>query len=477
MPAVLDDTICAIATPPGEGGIGVVRVSGPGALDLAARVVSLRSRQSLHALPVRRLVLADVVVPSGESSPTDRGGATGVSQVIDEALVVVMRGPHSFTGEDVVEVQCHGGMVVLDHICRALLAAGCRLARPGEFTQRAFLNGRLDLAQAEAVLDTIRAKTARSLAVAQAQRRGVLSREIEELRSALVVALSHVEAALDFSDEDIAFVLPADLTKLLTDLSSQLGRLLRSSEEGRICREGALVAIVGRPNVGKSSLMNALLRQERAIVTPVPGTTRDLLEEVVQIGGIPVRLVDTAGIRATQDPVETEGIKRSRLAWGDADLALILLDGSELLTDDDRAVLASPEAFGALLVVNKRDLPQRLTLEEVRSACPACAGTVEISAKELAGLDHLRERVRDILTPHRLESAEGAMVTNLRHADALKRALEGIEQATQSVKQGRAGELVAMDLRIAADALGEITGVITTDEILQRIFAEFCIGK
>ncbi len=313
--------------------------------------------------------------------------------------------------------------------------------------------------------------------LAQAQRRGVLSREIEELRSALVVALSHVEAALDFSDEDIAFVLPADLTKLLTDLSSQLGRLLRSSEEGRICREGALVAIVGRPNVGKSSLMNALLRQERAIVTPVPGTTRDLLEEVVQIGGIPVRLVDTAGIRATQDPVETEGIKRSRLAWGDADLALILLDGSELLTDDDRAVLASPEAFGALLVVNKRDLPQRLTLEEVRSAYPACAGTVEISAKELAGLDHLRERVRDILTPHRLESAEGAMVTNLRHADALKRALEGIEQATQSVKQGRAGELVAMDLRIAADALGEITGVITTDEILQRIFAEFCIGK
>jgi tRNA modification GTPase len=396
---------------------------------------------------------------------------------IDEALVVVMKGPHSFTGEDVVEVQCHGGPVILDQLCRGLLSAGARLAEPGEFTKRAFLNGRLDLAQAEAVLDTIRAKTARSLTLAQSQRRGELSRHVEEIRSDLVVALAHIEAALDFAEEDISFVRQDELIRLLDATLHKLRRLVRSGRDGHIWREGAVVAILGRPNVGKSSLMNALLRSDRAIVTPIPGTTRDLLEELVGIDGIPVRLIDTAGIRLTDDPVEVEGIRRSRQAWADADLALILLDGSQPLSEGDSALLSPPESARALLVLNKCDLPRQLSKDDLDRAHPGHGDTLEISATLQIGLDDLREAIRRRLMPESLESNEGVLVTNLRHAAAFERALQGVDQARQSVEAGRAGELVAMDLRIAADALGEITGIITTDEILERIFAEFCIGK
>ncbi len=395
----------------------------------------------------------------------------------DEALVVVMKAPRSYTGEDVVEVQCHGGPVVLDQLCRGLLAAGARLAEPGEFTKRAFLNGKLDLSQAEAVLDTIRAKTARSLSVAQSQRRGELSRDVEAIRSDLVTALAHIEAALDFGDEDIAFVEKAELLRILEAARHRIQRLVDSGRQGRIFREGAVVAILGRPNVGKSSLLNALLQSDRAIVTPIPGTTRDILEELLSIEGIPVRLVDTAGIRHTDDPVEAEGIRRSKLAWEDADLALILLDGSEMLCAEDLALVSSREAAAAILVVNKCDLPARLTRAQLEAVCPDHGGIVDISATMRIGLAGLRGMIRDRLMTNQLESRDGVLVTNLRHADACSRALLGVEQALQSATADRAGELIAVDLRLAADALGEITGVITTDEILERIFSEFCIGK
>jgi tRNA modification GTPase len=476
MHGALDDTICAIATPPGEGGIGVLRISGPQALDIASRIVCLRSGAPLQHLQTHKMALADVGL-RGMTRTAPAEEETGTRSCLDEALVVVMRNPHSYTGEDVVEVQCHGGPMILDQLCRALMASGARLAQPGEFTKRAFLNGRLDLAQAEAVLDTIRAKTARGLTIAQAQRRGELSQEIEATRSALVVTLAHVEAALDFAEEDIAFVRQDELMRLLDETAAGLRRLIRSGREGRIWREGAAVAILGRPNVGKSSLMNALLKSDRAIVTPIPGTTRDMLEEVVSINGLPVRLFDTAGLHPTEDPVEAEGIRRSWLVWKETDLALILLDGSEPLSQDDRALLGCPESERALVVVNKCDLPRGLMKEEIESASPVNAGLIEISAKEQVGLDLLRDAIRSLLTPSRLESQESVLVTNLRHVDALERALQGVVQAAQSGEAGRAGELIAMDLRIAADALGEITGVITTDEILDRIFAEFCIGK
>ncbi|MBS0169259.1 MAG: tRNA uridine-5-carboxymethylaminomethyl(34) synthesis GTPase MnmE [Nitrospira sp.] len=476
MHGALDDTICAIATPPGEGGIGVIRVSGLRALDVAAQVVLPRSGKSLHELVSHTMTVADVCAPA--RGPGDAySGASAARSALDEALVVVMKAPRSYTGEDVVEVQCHGGPVVLDQLCRGLLAAGARLAQPGEFTKRAFLNGRLDLAQAEAVLDTIRAKTARSLSLAQSQRRGELSRDVEGIRADLVTALAHIEAALDFGDEDIAFVEKAELLRILEAARHRLRRLVDSGKEGRILREGAVVAILGRPNVGKSSLLNALLRSDRAIVTPIPGTTRDLLEESVSIEGIPVRLVDTAGIRRTDDPVEAEGIRRSRLAWDDADLALILLDGSQALTMEDLALVSSPEASRAILVVNKCDLPAQLSRAQLETARSDHGGIVEISATVPIGLEALRRTIRERLTSRQLESRDGVLVTNLRHADACSRALLGVEQAQQSAMADRAGELIAVDLRLAADALGEITGVITTDEILERIFSEFCIGK
>lgn len=476
MLGALDDTICAIATPPGEGGIGILRISGLRALDVASDVVRLRSGKSLRALPTHKLTLADLCAGHTNTSAAETREPCAPS-FIDEALVVVMKGPHSFTGEDVVEVQCHGGPVILEQLCRGLISAGARLATPGEFTKRAFLNGRLDLAQAEAVLDTIRAKTTRSLTVAQSQRRGELSRYVEEVRSELVVALAHIEAALDFAEEDISFVRQDELIRLLDTTLHKLGRLLQSGRDGRIWREGAVVAILGRPNVGKSSLMNALLRSDRAIVTAIPGTTRDLLEELVSIEGIPVRLLDTAGIRMTDDPVEVEGIRRSRLAWSDADLALILLDGSQPLSESDHALLAEPESARALLVVNKCDLPRQVSADVLERACPGHGEALEISATLGIGLDGLRDAIRSRLMPGTLESDEGVFVTNLRHTVAIERALQGVDQARQSVEAGCAGELIAIDLRIAADALGEITGVITTDEILERIFAEFCIGK
>lgn len=470
MAGALDDTICAIATPPGEGGIGIVRLSGPRAVEIASRVARLRSGIPLADVPSRTLSLADVG-PSGE------GQSPSMPIPIDEALVAVMRGPRSYTGEDVVEIQCHGGPIILDHLCRALLAAGARLAEPGEFTKRAFLNGRLDLVQAEAVLDTIRARTSRSLSIAQAQRRGELSREVHEIRERLVIALSHVEAALDFGEEDIEFVGQNELLRLLDGSAEKLQRLVASEQEGRIWRDGAAVAILGRPNVGKSSLMNALLRTDRAIVTPIPGTTRDVLEESLSLGGVPIRLVDTAGIRATDDPVETEGIRRSQVAWSEADLALIVLDGSEPLSYDDRRLLSDPAAVDALVLLNKCDLPLKVSIDEVSALCPACRGLLEVSAKMKLGLDTLRDTIRRQLMPGGIESQESVLVTSLRQAAALERALHGIEQAIGSIKARRAGEFVAVDLRIASDALGEVTGVITTDEILDRIFAEFCIGK
>lgn len=463
MTGPLNDTICAVATPVGEGGIGIVRLSGEKAVGVAAALVALRSGGRLDSAAGRVLHHADLVDPA---DPARRA-------LLDEALVVVMRAPQSYTGEDVVELQCHGGMLILQTVCEALVRAGARLAEPGEFTKRAFLNGRLDLAQAEAVLDTIRAKTAGSLRIAQEQLRGALSDEIDAVREKLIGLLAHVEAGIDFVEEDIAFIPPAELSAGLHWAHGAVGRLLAHGHEGRILREGATAAIIGRPNVGKSSLLNALLRTDRAIVTPIPGTTRDVLEEVLNIRGIPVRLLDTAGIRETVDPIEQEGVRRSRTAREQADLLLIVLDGSEPLTDEDRTLLreagSNPDQR-RLVVMNKSDLPGR-------ADAPPGHKAVRISAKTGDGLDDLRDQVRSLLLSPDFEARETVLVTHLRHQAALRRSLEALSATLVSVESGAAGELVAVDLRAAIDALGEITGAVSTDDILDRIFREFCIGK
>ena len=469
MGGLLNETICAVATPLGEGGIGIVRVSGEKAVDIASGLVALRSGRPLASAASHVLHQAEILDPAG----ADRRAR------LDEALVVVMRAPRSFTGEDVVELQCHGGLLILRTVCEALVRAGARLAEPGEFTKRAFLNGRLDLAQAEAVLDTIRAKTTGSLRVAQEQLRGVLSREIDAVRETLLRLLAHVEAGIDFVEEDITFIQTPELVNGLASARDAIGRLLAHGREGRILREGVTAAIIGRPNVGKSSLLNALLKTDRAIVTPVPGTTRDVLEEVLNIRGIPVRLLDTAGIRDTRDPVEQEGVRRSRVAREQADLLLIVLDGSAPLTEEDLALLDN-ECLSAdqkrLVVVNKKDLPGRLDPSVLPSAGSDCA-LVHISATTGEGLDELRDQIRALLLRPDFETREPVLVTHLRHQTALQRAQDALTATLASVEAKQPGELIAMDLRAAVDALGEITGAVSTDDILERIFKEFCIGK
>lgn len=469
MSGPLNDTICAIATPLGEGGVGIVRVSGEKAVAVAAGLVALRSGIPLEAVPGHALHHADILDPADSARGTP----------LDEALVAVMRAPRSYTGEDVVELHCHGSMLILQTVCQALVRAGARLAEPGEFTKRAFLNGRLDLAQAEAVLDTIRAKTAGSLRIAQEQLRGALSRGIDAVREQLVGLLAHVEAGIDFVDEDIAFIPTAELADGIREAQESVGRLLEHSREGRILREGVTAAIIGRPNVGKSSLLNALLKTDRAIVTPIPGTTRDVLEETLNVRGIPVRLLDTAGIRETADPAEQEGVRRSRAAREQADLLLIVLDGSAPLTPEDQALLSETAARQdqkRLLVVNKTDLPGRLDPSALPPSGPDCA-VANISAVTGDGLDDLRDRIRTLLIRPDFEARETVLVTHLRHQTALQRTSDALAATLASVEAQAAVELIALDLRAAIDALGEITGAVGTDDILDRIFKKFCIGK
>lgn len=468
----LSDTICAIATAAGEGGIGIVRLSGPDALSIADRVVRVRSGKSLASISSHTLYLVDLVPPSTMGDNGDHG-LDRKAVPFDEALIVYMKAPRSFTAEDVVEVHSHGGPVVLGLLCEACVGAGARMAAPGEFTKRAFLNGRLDLSQAEAVLDTIRAKSAIGLRMAQRHLRGELAREVDGARSILLGVLAHVEAGIDFVEEDITFVQREELERAIKSAAMVIGKLEATARDGRVLREGARVVIVGRPNVGKSSLMNRFLKQERAIVTPVPGTTRDVIEESIDLDGVAVRFVDTAGIRETTDLVEQEGIRRTQSAQTDADLVLVVIDGHAHLTDEDRQILKTVSSSNYLIAMNKGDLAQAVESSEL----PLGAEVFVISAKTGVGLEELKVAIRARLVSPGFEVNEDLVVTNVRHRTALRRAQDSLAHASESVRMGLAGELVAMDLRVAADALGEITGTITTEDILDKVFAEFCIGK
>jgi tRNA modification GTPase len=471
----MEDTICAIATPSGEGGIGIIRVSGEKAVDIASGVVRLTSGRSLSEVPCRTLCHADIVGALAEGPLNHEPASTS----IDEALVVVMRAPHSYTAEDTVEIHCHGGPFVLQCLCEALVTAGARPAQPGEFTKRAFLNGKLDLTQAEAVLDTIRAKTATSLRLAQEQLRGSLSKEVDRIRQRLIHLLAHVEAAIDFTEEGLTFIHERELLQGVESTLEELSHLVESYQEGRILREGITAVIVGRPNVGKSSLLNALLRTDRAIVTPIPGTTRDVLEETLNIRGVPVRLLDTAGLRETTDLVEQEGVRRSRAAMEQADLLLVLLDGSVPLEPEDRVLMSSGSDKKLALVINKTDLPTGISPEDLQALRQAITAeaTVWISARTGAGLDDLRDTIRKLVLRPEFEPGETAVVTALRHRTGLIKAIEALHRSLESINGRLSSEFVALDLRGALDALGDITGATTTDDILEHVFSQFCIGK
>ena len=502
MEGFVDDTICAVATPVGEGGVGIIRVSGSHAIDVASHVIRPRNRQSLHQLDNHRLYVSDIVY-TRHPSPAGRGqepphakrgeGAT----LIDEALVVVMRQPRSYTGEDVVEIQTHGGTWILHATCNALIHHGAKLAQPGEFTKRAFLNGRLDLTQAEAVLDTIQATTSRSLQAAQSLLRGSLSREIDTLREQVLRVLAHLEAGMDFVEEDIECIQRAEVQRVLEDTQRALEKLIASFEEGRMIREGVKVAIVGRPNVGKSSLLNALLNVERAIVSDQPGTTRDVIDESINVNGIALRLLDTAGLRRTQDAVEGEGIRRTEEAIADADVVLLVVDGAMGITDEDRAVFETYGSRRPLLVMNKMDLPESRSFDARKMFFPPPLGEdqgegggkgagpsqgeglefVKLSAKTGEGIDHLTAGIQGLCLKEGLEATPSVLVTRLRHKTSLERAHHSVEEAMRSLEKKESGECVALDIRVALDALGEITGAVSTEDILDRIFQDFCIGK
>lgn len=476
-----EDTICAIATPVGEGGIGIVRISGPHAADIASHVVRLRSKHSLRTAASHQLHLADILFRPVRSI----GGHSASKpsplpeQILDEGLVVYMKAPRSFTAEDVVEIHCHGSGLVLQRVCEACIAAGARLAQAGEFTKRAFLNGRLDLSQAEAVLDTIKAKSEFGLKLAQRQLRGELAQQVRRLRADLVDLLAHLEAGIDFAEEDIAFVRREEMLVSLQQTLDQVRQMLATAETGRVLRDGVRVVIAGEPNVGKSSLLNSLLRENRAIVTDFPGTTRDLIEESLILQGLRVTLVDTAGLRNTTDLVEQEGIRRSKEAQDQADIVLHVLDGAQLIRTGLGNVDVPSLVGEHLFVVNKIDLVDAASVQPLSDALRACTmrNILPISVRTGEGLEALKIAIQTQFVKPSFEPGDGVVVTHVRHRVALERAEASLCESLASIERGLEPEFVAVDLRGAADALGEIVGAITSDEVLNRIFSEFCIGK
>ncbi len=451
------DTIAAISTPLGEGGIGIVRLSGPQAGEIARRI--FRPRQPYPEWRSHRLYLGDIVDLQGHC--------------LDEVLLTFMRGPQTYTREDVVEINCHSGYGVLRRLLDLVLAQGARLARPGEFTLRAFLNGRLDLTQAEAVLEVIQARTQAGLKVAAAHLQGGLGRRLAGLRETLLDLLARVDAVLDFPEEAPDLPAAAVLEALAAPLAL-LQTLKDTYREGRLLTEGLLVVIAGRPNVGKSSLLNRLLMADRAIVTDVPGTTRDLIEEAVSLGGIPVRLSDTAGLRPAADRVEALGVERTRERLAQADVVLYLVDGSEALTSEDLEVLSELAGQAGLAVINKIDLPLRLAQAELQAATPF--PVVSISALTGQGLEELKQDIVRLALQGGIRQ-EGEIVTQARHHQHLEACLGCLDRAASLLLLEPPWELVALELREAIRELGEITGEEVGDQVLDRIFSKFCIGK
>jgi len=450
-----DDTIAAISTPTGYGGIGIVRLSGKAAIEIADKIFQSPKKKSLKHSPTNRILYGHIVNPSSK-------------EVIDEVLVSVMKAPYTYTKEDVIEINCHGGHVPLRRVLELVLKNGARLAQPGEFTQRAFLNGRIDLAQAEAVLDVINAMTEQSQKAAVEQLTGGLSGKIKMIQEKLLELTAFIEAYIDFPEEDIEPMSLKDIKGKAFEIQQSLEKLIDSSQYGLILREGLKTAIIGRPNVGKSSLLNALLEEDRAIVTEVPGTTRDVIEEYLNIKGLPVKVMDTAGIRKVEDIAEREGVRRSLKAMEEADLILIVLDGSEGLHDTDRELMEQSNSEKTILVINKTDLPKKINLDLQKQL-------IEVSALKGTGLDELKEKMAEAALKGKSISAN--IVTNIRHVNALRKALASIDSFIDEITKGAYPEFLSVELRDALDAIGEILGVTTSDDILNRIFSNFCIGK
>ncbi len=456
----LDDTIAAIATPIGEGGIGIVRLSGKDALNIADKIfLSCDGKRS-----------------SGFKAYTTHYGwiVNKSRDIVDEVLLTVMRAPRSYTKEDVVEINCHGGVVALRAVLELVLAQGCRVSQAGEFTKRAFLNGRIDLAQAEAVLDTIRAKTDSALRSSLGQLKGSLSKEINNIREPLLEVLSILEANIDFPEDDVSPAGINDIRLKLESVCFKLKEILVSSRQGRVLREGINVVICGKPNVGKSSLLNAILKQERSIVTPIAGTTRDTIEEIVDIKGIPVRLADTAGILKPRNIVEKKAVQRAKDYIASADLVFLLFDGSKSLSKEDRELIRKVRNKIVLAIINKIDLKQKINKPQITEVFK---NIIEISAKRIKNIHILEDALVNLVYRGKIGLSESALVSNLRHIEALKKAQKLIEEARVSLDNKLHIELVAQSIKDALSHLDDILGKQFSEDLLDKIFSDFCIGK
>lgn len=457
------DTIAAISTPPGEGGIGIVRISGDEAIEIADKLYSM-GKKSLADQDTHTIHYGKIVNPK-----------TG--DIVDEVMVSVMRAPKTYTREDVVEINSHGGILVVNKVLQVVLNNGARLAEPGEFTKRAFLNGRIDLSQAEAVMDMIRAKTDRAMHVAVDQLDGQMARLICDLRQKILDTLAQVEVNIDYPEyDDIEEMTSQLLEDKAREVKADIQKLLETAQQGKILREGLATAIIGRPNVGKSSLLNALLRQDKAIVTDVAGTTRDVIEEYVNVKGVPLKLIDTAGIRETDDEVERIGVDRSRQAIQQADLILLVFNQSEKLTAEDEALIEATKGQNRIILLNKTDLDQQLNVDKL-SQLIANDPIVSTSMMTQAGMDELQDKIAELFFSGQTGERDATYVSNTRHIALLEEAEDALSEVLNGIALDMPVDLVQIDMRRAWDLLGEITGDSVQDELITKLFSQFCLGK
>ncbi|MCF3944006.1 tRNA uridine-5-carboxymethylaminomethyl(34) synthesis GTPase MnmE [Oceanobacillus alkalisoli] len=455
------DTITAISTPVGEGAIAIVRLSGPDAITITNE---LFTGKDLHEAATHTINYGRIIDPE-------------TNDIADEVMVSVMRAPKTFTREDIVEINCHGGMVAVNKVLDIILSKGARLAEPGEFTKRAFLNGRIDLSQAEAVMDLIRAKTDKAMSVAVKQMDGRLSKLITELRQELLETVAHVEVNIDYPEYDDVEEMSHEMMRTKSrEVHKRIKELLEVANQGKILREGIATAIIGRPNVGKSSLMNTLVQENKAIVTDIPGTTRDIIEEYVNVRGVPLRLVDTAGIRETEDIVEKIGVERSRQVLQESDLILFVLNFNEDLTEEDRKLFEAVQGLDYIVIVNKMDLEQKIDLEKVRElAGERPVITTSLLVEE--GVEQLERSIASTFFEGEIDTGDMTYVSNIRHIQLLKQAKQALEDAMEGIELGMPLDIVQIDVTRTWELLGEIIGDTASDSLIDQLFSQFCLGK
>lgn len=455
------DTIAAISTPMGEGAIAIVRISGPEAVKTANQIFKGKNIEEVESHTIHYGFIVD----------------PETNEKVEEVMLSVLRAPKTFTREDIVEINCHGGLVSVNRVLQLVLNQGVRLAEPGEFTKRAFLNGRIDLSQAEAVMDLIRAKTDRAMNVAIGQMEGRLSKLVRQLRQTILETLAHVEVNIDYPEyDDVEEMTHRLLLEKATEIKAEIAKLLETSKQGKILRDGISTVIIGRPNVGKSSLLNSLVHENKAIVTDIPGTTRDVIEEYVNVRGVPLRLVDTAGIRETEDIVERIGVERSRQVLKEADLILLVLNNAEPLTAEDKKLFEAARGMDVIVLVNKIDLDRKIDMDEVEKLADNYP-VISTSLKEESGIDQLEEAISGLFFTGKLESGDMTYVSNTRHIALLNQAQKAIDDVLSGIDAGIPIDLIQIDFTRTWEILGEIIGDTVHESLINQLFSQFCLGK